>query len=146
MPRDMQAEFPCTAWKKDITQAVNLTGPIMVGEFSVATNDCAKYLNGVGLGARYDGTLPQDGMPAVPVCPTCTCQGVDDWRTWTDEYKLFLAKFLERQMESYEASVGWFFWTYKTQDHVNPHWDYLLAWELGFAPRDINNRTYHCSI
>ncbi|KAI9356605.1 glycoside hydrolase superfamily, partial [Pilaira anomala] len=145
MPRELQAEFPCTTWRKNLKEAKINAGPTMVGEFSLATNDCGKYLNGVGLGSRYDGTLLQDGEPIPPVCPTCTCKGVDDWKTWTPEYKDFLLKFLENQMDSYEASVGWFYWTYKTEDHINPHWDYLLAWEQGFAPKNVNLRTNHCT-
>lgn len=31
---------------------------LMVGEWSLASNDCQKYLNGRGVGARYDGTYP----------------------------------------------------------------------------------------
>ncbi|CEP08920.1 hypothetical protein [Parasitella parasitica] len=144
MPRSQQAEFPCSAWKKDIGEASIHVGPTMVGEFSVATNDCAKYLNGVGLGARFDGTLEQEGAPTAPVCPTCSCAGVDDWTAFTPEYKDFLLQFMEKQMDAYEASIGWFYWTYKTEDHVNPHWDYLLAWEQGFAPKNVNLRTNTC--
>lgn len=144
MPRHLQAEFPCTAWKDDISKANKNAGPTMVGEFSVATNDCAKYLNGVGLGSRFDGTLDQPGAPNEPVCDTCSCKGVDDWKQFTPEYKSFLLQFMEKQMDAYEAGVGWFFWTYKTENHVNPHWDYLLAWEQGFAPKNVNLRTNSC--
>lgn len=145
LPREQQAEFPCNAWKRDLTESKNLTGPTMVGEFSIATNDCGKYLNGVGLGARYDGTLLREGAPTEPVCANCTCAGVDDWKSWTPEYKDFLLKFMEKQMDTYETSVGWFYWTYKTEDHVNPHWDYSLAWEQGFAPKNVNLRKNGCS-
>ncbi|KAI8373881.1 glycoside hydrolase superfamily [Blakeslea trispora] len=142
MPRTEQAEFPCNSWKNDLINATEKVVPTLVGEFSIATNDCAKYLNGVGLGARYDGTLD---TAMGPVCPTCTCEGVDDWHQFTDDYKLFLLKFMEKQMDAYESATGWFYWTYKTEDHVNPHWDYLLAWEQGFAPKDVNTRKYACA-
>lgn len=144
MPRQTQVNFPCQAWKRDLNESNSLTGPTMVGEFSVATNDCGKYLNGMGLGARYDGTLEQEGPTPHPVCPTCTCKGVDDWRKFTDEYKQFLLEFMEKQMDAYEYGIGWFYWTYKTQDHINPHWDYLLAWEQGYAPKDVNAREHTC--
>ncbi len=146
LPRKDQAEFPCTSWRTDLKEASLNGGPTMVGEFSIATNDCGKYLNGVGLGARYDGTLDQEGAPTEAVCPTCTCKGVDDWKTWTTEYKQFLLKFMEMQMDSYEVGVGWFYWTYKTEEHINPHWDYSLAWEQGFAPKNVNLRSNHCSV
>lgn len=145
MPRELQVDFPCKAWKNDLNQSTILTGLTMVGEFSVATNDCGKYLNGRGLGARFDGTLEQEGVPLKPVCPTCTCKGVDDWRNFSTEYKQFLLEFMEKQMDAYESGIGWFYWTYKTEDHVNPHWDYLLAWEQGFAPKDVNIRQHTCA-
>jgi hypothetical protein len=31
-------------------------------------------------------------------------------------------------MEAFETGIGWFFWNFKTENHVNPHWDYLLGW------------------
>ncbi|KAG0741416.1 hypothetical protein G6F57_010878 [Rhizopus arrhizus] len=145
LPRELQVDFPCKAWKNDLNQSTTLTGLTMVGEFSVATNDCGKYLNGRGLGARFDGTLEQEGVPPKPVCPTCTCKNVDDWRNFSPEYKQFLLEFMEKQMDAYESGIGWFYWTYKTEDHVNPHWDYLLAWEQGFAPKDVNIRQHTCA-
>lgn len=143
MPRHVQADFPCKVWKKDLNESSTLTVPTMVGEFSVATNDCGKYLNGVGLGARYDGTL--EDIVTQPVCPNCSCQGIDNWANFSPEYKRFLLEFMEKQMDAYESGIGWFYWTYKTEDHVNPHWDYLLAWEQGYAPKDVNVRQHTCT-
>ncbi|KAI9310981.1 glycoside hydrolase superfamily [Dichotomocladium elegans] len=145
MPRDKQAAFPCVAWRRDLNDSMLLNGPTLVGEFSIATNDCGKYLNGVRLGTRFEGTLEKGGAPTgQPVCPTCTCEGVDDWRNWDDDYRVFLRRFVERQMDAFETSYGWFFWTYKTEEHINPHWDYSLGWEQGWVPRDANVRTYTC--
>lgn len=39
---------------------------LIVGEWSLASTDCAKYLNGRGKGARYDGSMP--GSPYVGSC------------------------------------------------------------------------------
>lgn len=145
MPRENQAAFPCVAWKRDLNSSMQANGPTMVGEFSVATNDCGKYLNGVRLGTRYEGTLTEgDTKLSKPVCDTCTCKSVEDWKSWDDNYKHFLREFVERQMDAFEESYGWFFWTYKTEEHINPHWDYLLGWEQGWIPKDANKRTYSC--
>ncbi|KAI9254464.1 glycoside hydrolase superfamily [Phascolomyces articulosus] len=145
MPREKQSKFPCVAWERDLNNSMRDNGPTMVGEFSVATNDCGKYLNGVRLGTRYEGNLV-DGDTKIdhPVCPGCSCQGVEDWKHWDDDYKKFLLSFVERQMDAFETSYGWFFWTYKTEDHINPHWDYLLGWEQGWIPKDANNRQSSC--
>ncbi|KAG2187283.1 hypothetical protein INT44_004968 [Umbelopsis vinacea] len=142
MSRNAQSEFPCRDWKKDLQQSTEDFGHTMVGEFSAATNDCAKYLNGMGIGARYDGTFTDD-KPAV--CSNCTCTGSEDWQNWSDEYKQFLNRFIERQMDAFESGIGWFFWNFKTENHVNPHWDYLLGWEQGWVPKYSGNRTYTCA-
>ncbi|ORX62582.1 glycoside hydrolase [Hesseltinella vesiculosa] len=126
LPHSEQIAIPCNTWRQELTESKTL-----VGEFSFATNDCGKYLNGVRTPARYEGT----GR---------SCHGVDDWLNWTDEYKEFMNVLIQKQMNAYEAGMGWFFWTYKTEDHVNPHWDYLLAWKKGWAPKDVNTLAYTC--
>ncbi|ORX50120.1 glycoside hydrolase [Hesseltinella vesiculosa] len=142
-PKDEQALFPCTGWLPDLSKSMNETGPIMVGEFSVATNDCGKFLNGVGLGTRYEGTLSINGELQKAVCKNCTCP-TEDWHKFDKDTKLFLAKFAQRQMDAFERTYGWFFWTYKTEDHVNPHWDYLLGYEQGWMPKDASAPPYNC--
>ncbi|CAM0143062.1 hypothetical protein VKS41_006179 [Umbelopsis sp. WA50703] len=142
MSQEKQSEYPCQQWKPDLEQSGNDFGQTMVGEFSAATNDCAKYLNGIGVGRRYDGTFKQ-GEP--PVCPNCTCNGTEDWQTWTDDYKQFLRQFIERQMDAFETNIGWYFWNFKTENHANPHWDYLLGVEQGWIPSDAGKRSFSCA-
>ncbi|KAI8099774.1 glycoside hydrolase superfamily [Halteromyces radiatus] len=145
MPRNEQANFPCTGWLNDLRKASKNAGPTMVGEFSVATNDCGKYLNGVGLGARYEGTLEVDGKKLPAVCQDCKCGDKEDWTKFDDDYKQFLMSFVSRQMFAFESSTyGWFFWTYKTEKHVNPHWDYLLGYEQNWIPKDASKRDISC--
>ncbi|ORY97554.1 glycoside hydrolase superfamily, partial [Syncephalastrum racemosum] len=141
MPRAKQAAFPCHDWRNTLDQS-HSGASTMVGEFSLATNDCGKYLNGVGLGTRYEGTLEGSS----PGCDTCNCSSVVDWRNWSDDYKKFLKSFVEHQMDAFErSSIGWFFWTYKTEDHVNAHWDYQLGWEEGWLPKKVYDRQHSCS-
>jgi glucan 1,3-beta-glucosidase len=55
----------------------------MVGEWSLATVDCAKWLNGYGTGSRFDGTFPGSYVMG-------SCVGQDDIYNstiWTPEYK-----------------------------------------------------------
>jgi glucan 1,3-beta-glucosidase len=139
MSQEKQSEYPCQQWKPDLEQSGNDFGQTMVGEFSAATNDCAKYLNGIGVGRRYDGTFKQ-GEP--PVCPNCTCNGTEDWQTWTDDYKQFLRQFIERQMDAFESNIGWYFWNFKTENHANPHWDYLL----GVVRKTFNNQSQYDTV
>jgi glucan 1,3-beta-glucosidase len=47
----------------------------MVGEWSLASTDCAFWLNGRGVGARYDGTYPYS--PRVGSCQGKSGKGGD---------------------------------------------------------------------
>ena len=64
----------------------------VVGEWSLAFTDCAKYLNGRGIGARYDGS--RSGSPRIDDCEPWTGNGKD----FSREYKTFLRKFWEAQV------------------------------------------------
>ncbi|KAG0236749.1 hypothetical protein BGW41_000340 [Actinomortierella wolfii] len=57
LPRKEQAVFPCNVWSRDMKRSMEAFGPTLVGEFSSATNDCAKWLNGIGIGTRWEGTF-----------------------------------------------------------------------------------------
>ncbi|KAJ1930077.1 hypothetical protein IWQ60_000620 [Tieghemiomyces parasiticus] len=112
--------------------------PTMVGEWSLGTTDCAKWLNGYGRGARYDGTY----LTTAPTCPTCSCVGERDVRYYTPEYRHFLRQFTETQMDAYEAGAGWIFWNFKTE--MAPEWDYMLGVKEGWIPKNPGRRTHGC--
>lgn len=65
----------------------------IVGEWTPAMTDCAKYLNGRNVGARYDGTYP--GSTYVGSCDGLTGSG----SSFSSGYKTFLRK-------TWEAQVG----------------------------------------
>lgn len=65
---------------------------LIVGEWSPAITDCAKYLNGRGVGARYDGSFP--GSTRVGSCNGFTGSG----STFSASYKTFLRQFWEAQV------------------------------------------------
>ncbi|RKP08972.1 glycoside hydrolase superfamily, partial [Thamnocephalis sphaerospora] len=117
--------FTCTTWQQDVRTSEEKFGWTMVGEFSVATDDCALFLNGVGKGARWDGTY----KGSTPAHPGATCQGRTDASKWAPEYISFLRQFGEKQMDAFEkgGGFGWFYWNFKTEGGVNPQWDYFLG-------------------
>lgn len=61
------------------------------------------------------------------------------------EYIEFLRKYMLLQMEAYETSAGWFFWTAKTENHSAPEWDYLYLLEKGIAPKNLCAKENLCS-
>ena len=125
----------------------------VVGEWTLASTDCAKYGNGRGGGARYDGTIP--GSVYIGSCELRTGHGSD----FDDEYKTFLRKFWEAQvtgehldpsiisggetdtrLAAWEAGSGWIYWTWKVEDA--DEWSYQGGLNSGWIPWDPNERKY----
>ncbi|OJT11441.1 Glucan 1,3-beta-glucosidase [Trametes pubescens] len=105
------------------------------GEWSNAVTDCAKWLNGRGVGARWDGTW----QPGQQVFGSC-----DGWSgnmsSFSDDYKMFLRKYWESQVAIGEAVQGWIFWTWKAENADD--WSYQRGLEGGWIPQDPTDRMY----
>lgn len=72
------------------------------GEWTGAMTDCAKWLNGRGEGARYDGTY--EGSYYIGSCEgkaTGTVAGL------SEEDKRGIAAFIQAQIVAYEKADGW---------------------------------------
>ena len=134
LTKDQHVKFNCEHHKPRIERSdKNLW--TYVGEWSLATTDCTKWLNGQGRGARYDGTFNN-------TTPIGSCALEDEHEKWTPEYKQWMRRFVEIQMDSYEAGSGWFFWNFKAEK--SPHWNYMLGVREGWIPRNPSNRTHKC--
>ncbi|KAH7096198.1 glycoside hydrolase family 5 protein [Auriculariales sp. MPI-PUGE-AT-0066] len=106
-----------------------------VGEWTTAPNDCAKYLNARGKGARYDGTFP--GSTRVGSCYNVT----GDASRFSSAYKTTLRKMFEAQTYAFEkGGRGWFYWTWKTE--VAPEWSYSAGIKGGWIPSPPTARKY----
>jgi len=118
----------------------------MVGEWSLATTDCAPWLNGYAAGARFEGRFPSAAEPANEALGSCLGQeNIHNKTIWTKEYRDFLYRFSSKQMDAYESgsSEGWFFWNFKTEKGA-PQWDYMLGVKEGWIPKDLDNRQVKC--
>lgn len=108
----------------------------IVGEWTPARTDCAKYLNGRGIGARYDGSMPGSTRQG-------SCQGFSgSAATFSSSYKTFLRKFWEAQTISYEGGQGWIQWTWKTEEGTGEEWSYSVGLRYGWIPQNPSNRLY----
>ncbi|KAF9182410.1 hypothetical protein BGZ51_004746 [Haplosporangium sp. Z 767] len=158
LSRQEQARFPCDAWTNDMRRSSQNFGPTLVGEFSTATNDCAKYLNGIGVGYRWDGTYQteQDRNAGKPLeeaaCQPkvnghiegyCSCHAQNRIETYTPEYRQFLSDFTQAQMDAFEQGLGWFYWNFKTE--TNALWSYFDGVDHGWIPKDANSRPGGCA-
>ncbi|KAJ1669628.1 hypothetical protein GGF38_002114, partial [Coemansia sp. RSA 25] len=90
----------------------NSRSPAICGEFSLATTDCARWLNGFQRGARWDGTY----LTSKPTVPGGTCAGKEDMSNWNTEKRLFMRNFAMAQLQAYEKANGWVFWNFKTEE------------------------------
>jgi glucan 1,3-beta-glucosidase len=107
----------------------------IVGEWSGALTDCAKYLNNKGVGARYDGTYP--GSTYVGDCGAKTSGTVDQLSS-ADKYNI--RRYNEAQLDAYSQRTGWMFWTWKTEGA--PEWDMQAQLNGGLFPHPLSDRQF----
>ncbi|KAF8886923.1 glycoside hydrolase family 5 protein [Infundibulicybe gibba] len=108
---------------------------VIVGEWAPVATDCAKYLNGRGVGSRFDGTFP--GSTRVGSCTGLTGKA----STFSPSFKTFLRQYWEAQTSTYEAAgQGWIQWTWKAE--VADEWSYQAGLANGWIPRDPTNRQF----
>lgn len=109
----------------------------VAGEFSAALTDCAKWLNGVGIGARYDGSWVKSGQTSYQIG---SCANNEDINSWSDERKQNTRRYVEAQLDSFEERGGWIIWCYKTETSIEWGVDKLAA--NGLFPQPITDRQY----
>lgn len=131
MTLDQHIQTAC-GMKSDLT-ASQLK--VVVGEWSPAATDCAKYLNGRFIGSRYNGTY-SEGKAAVGSCTGFTGKA----STFSDDYKVFLRKYWEAQVITYENLQGWIQWTWKAE--VADEWSYQAGLTNGWIPQDPTDFEY----
>ena len=81
----------------------------MAGEWCGAMTDCAKWLNGRNIGARYDGSY--EGSYYIGSCDGLSVGTVGGM---SEETRQNTASFIQAQMVAFEKAAGWIFWTWKT--------------------------------
>ncbi|OCB84685.1 glycoside hydrolase family 5 protein [Sanghuangporus baumii] len=128
-------------WKDGYSAVREAAGPPMkimiVGEWSTANTDCAKWLNGRGIGSRWDGTwFPQQGTPVLGSCAGLT----GDSENFSSNYKTFLRKYWEVQVDIGESVQGWVYWAWKTESA--DEWSYQKGLAGGWIPQDPAERLY----
>lgn len=106
----------------------------IVGEWTGAMTDCARYLNGFGTGARYDGTF--GGANKVG-----DCAWQNDINKWSQEYKDATRRYIEAQMTAFEQRTGgWIWWNFKTEGAHE--WDAFKLIDEGVFPQPFGERKF----
>lgn len=99
----------------------------VAGEWTGALTDCAKWLNGRGFGARYDGSYPDSYyIGSCDGYATGTVAGL------SSEAKQNIGSFIQAQMVAFEQAAGWMFWTWRTESA--PEWDFQALASAGVIP------------
>lgn len=109
----------------------------IAGEWSPALTDCAKWLNGVGIGARYDGTYHKNGQKSYWVG---SCEKHNNIAAWSDQRKQDTRRYIEAQLDTFEVTRGWIIWCYKTESAIE--WDLSVMLAYGLFPQPLNSRQY----
>lgn len=107
----------------------------IVAEWSGARTDCAKYLNGKGLGSRYDGTKSADFKVG-----DCAGKSVGTVAALPEGEKTNIRRYIESQLDAWEENNGWVFWTWKTEGA--PEWDMQQLLAEGVFPNPPTERQY----
>jgi glucan 1,3-beta-glucosidase len=148
--------FACGGWTAQMVESENKAtgfGPTMCGEWSQADTDCAQFLNNVGMGSRWEGTLNTGNASTQalnPMCPTnnnptCSCDNANaNPSSYSAVYKQWLLDFAEAQMQSFEMGWGWFYWTWQTESAVQ--WSYKLGMAAGILPKVAYQRAFNCNM
>ncbi|KAH9484136.1 putative glucan 1,3-beta-glucosidase D [Psilocybe cubensis] len=132
---------PCQRWGSAVNNSMAAFGHTNAGEFSNAVTDCGLFLNGVGLGTRYEGDY--DGVwPRMGSCRQWT-----DWQNYDEATKRAIRQFA---LASMDALQDYFFWTWKIGNSSvsgvveTPAWSYQLGLQQGWMPTDPREATGVC--
>ncbi|KAJ6489935.1 glycoside hydrolase family 5 protein [Mycena sanguinolenta] len=133
---------PCNSWGSLFNSTMADFGMIVAGEWSLALTDCGLYVNGVGLGTRYEGDYPGTSTPSLGNCATDWL----DWQNWDAPTK---AGYMKLAQSSMDALQNWFFWTWKVGNSTAgiveaPQWSYSLGLEQGWMPSDPRAAVGQC--
>ena len=99
-PMSSYATTPCNSWGAGVNASMGAFGLSTAGEFSNAVTDCGKWVNGVGLGARYDGTYVGGTFPRVGDCSTWT-----NWQNYDQNTKNAIKQFAMSSMDALQVRV-----------------------------------------
>jgi glucan 1,3-beta-glucosidase len=116
---------------------VNGVVPLLIVQNIVISTD---LVNGYKAGNRYEGTLAGQGTTIHGSCDEITLPITQ----WSGERKNTTRKFIEAQLESFDLSGGWIWWTAKTElvPGADNAWDMGQLVDNGVFPQPFGDRIY----
>jgi len=109
----------------------------IIGEWTTSPTDCTLWLNGRGIGSRWEGDL--GSAPDQEVFGSC-----DGWTgsyaNFSTSFKEFMRMYWEVQVQTGEEIQGWIYWTWKAEN--SDEWSYSKGIEGGWIPQNPADRVY----
>lgn len=130
---DQHVQTACSFGKDKLSITDKWT---IVGEWTGALTDCAKYLNGRGVGARYDGSYGQGST----YLGSCAGFAQGEVTALSSAAQANIRRFLEAQLDAFELKTGWVFWTWTTEGA--PEWDMKRQLAANVFPNPVTSRQY----
>ena len=98
--------------------------------------DCAQWLNGRGIGARYDGTYNVNGQGSSYI-GSCDGKysGTVSGLSLADHNNI--QAFINAQISAFEKADGWIFWTWKNE--AAPEWHFQDLLRAGMVPQPFSS-------
>jgi len=107
------------------------------GEWTTSPTDCTLWLNGRGVGARWEGQW--GSSPNQQVFGSCS-GWTGSYANFSSNYLTFLRQYWEVQVDLGEQIQGWVYWTWKTES--SDEWSYSKGIEGGWIPQNPTDRMY----
>lgn len=130
---DQHVQSACSFGRNKLTTTDKWT---IVGEWTGAMTDCAKCLNGRGIGARYDSSYGQ-GTTYIGSCDGFAQGEVTALPAATQAN---IRRFIEAQLDAFEMKTGWVYWTWTTEGA--PEWDMKRQLAANVFPNPVTDRQY----
>lgn len=137
--------------------------PVIVGEWSLATDNCAMWINGFNdnlpgfpklqctyercpesyLGPEFSGLSLDRTKPIQGPYGTGTsgpsfgyCPLSNNRSFALDDHEMF-RQLGQKKVNAFNFGHGWYFWNFKTE--IDPKWDFMRSVERGWLPRNISS-------
>ncbi|OXV11007.1 hypothetical protein Egran_01235 [Elaphomyces granulatus] len=130
---DQHIQAACSFGSNEVAKTDKWT---IVGEWTGALTDCAKYLNGRGVGARYDGTY----QGSTAIIGSCNGKSQGSVAGLSADEQTSIRRFIEAQLDAFEMNTGWIYWTWKTEGA--PEWDMQQQIAGGVFPNPVTSRKF----
>ena len=144
------------SWRSTIRNLQSSTLPVLVGEWSLATDNCAMWLNGfhdnapgypkVACGSAkcpkpYVSGIrgPPQGPPPGPFGTGASAPSFGNCavsKPWENEDEI-MQKLGQRKLSAFDEAAGWFFWNFKLEIQ-NPQWSWQASTQRGWLPANLS--------